>query len=304
MGRWLRRPSTRACRSPTHQARRGPRVRGGGTSGRRKRACHLASHRSGDDGPRRAPVSTFEWAMAPGRRKGDEHSHMPSRARCFASARVWRRSDPENFTFRQRSFHEPAPCSARSRVRSPPGPPERSSGMGSPAPRVVLAEARGRSQPFRARARREEAWMRRTHRKALAATFPVLIVSSLLSVAMVSPASGDERLDLSSDAAIVDYLGSIGIDAADAVWQRGLHNYAGPNCPGPGWSCVSANRPVVQITTPLGANQYHCTGPECIAVQSSGDDDGDDDGDNGDDDGDDGDDDGDDGDDGNVATCE
>jgi hypothetical protein len=143
--------------------------------------------------------------------------------------------------------------------------------------------------------------MGRTRRKALAAAFPVLIVASLLSVAMVSPASGDERLDLSSDAAIVDYLGSIGVDLDDVVWQRGLHNYAGPNCPGPGWSCVSANRPVVQITTPLGANQYHCTGPECIAVQSSGDDDGDDDGDNGDDDGDDGDDDGDDG---NVATCE
>jgi hypothetical protein len=150
--------------------------------------------------------------------------------------------------------------------------------------------------------------MRRTRRKALAATFPVLIVASLLSVAMVSPASGDDRLDLSSDAAIVDYLESIGIDAADAVWQRGLRNYAGPSCPGPDWNCVPADAPIVQIAAPLGTNQFHCTGTECVVVQvaSSDDDDGDDDdgdnGDNGDNgDGDNGDDDGDDG---NVATCE
>jgi hypothetical protein len=137
--------------------------------------------------------------------------------------------------------------------------------------------------------------MRRSRKKSAAAILPVLVVASLLSVvtAASSPASGDGGVDLSSDAAIVQYLRSIGVDLVDVVWQRGFRNYAGPNCPGPGWNCVRANRPVVQITTPLGTNQYHCTGPECIAVQSERDDDDDDD-------------DGDDEDDGdkNVATCE
>jgi hypothetical protein len=152
--------------------------------------------------------------------------------------------------------------------------------------------------------------MRRTRRKALAATFPVLIVATLLSATMASTASSDPDLDLSSDAAIVDYLGSIGIDPADAVWQRGLRNYAGPSCPGPDWNCVPANAPIVQIAAPLGTNQFHCTGPDCVVVQVASDDDGDDDdgddddGDNGDGDNGDGDDGDDDGDDGNVATCE
>jgi hypothetical protein len=137
--------------------------------------------------------------------------------------------------------------------------------------------------------------MRRTRKRAAAGIVPVLVVASLLSVvtAASSPASSDEGVDLSSDAAIVRYLQSIGVDLADVVWQRGLRNYAGPSCPGPGWNCVPANRPVVQITTPLGANQYHCTGRECVAVQAERDDDEDDD-------------DGDDEDNGdkNVATCE
>jgi len=137
--------------------------------------------------------------------------------------------------------------------------------------------------------------MRRTRKRAAAGIVPVLVVASLLSVvtAASSPASGDGGVDLSSDAAIVQYLQSIGVDLVDVVWQRGLRNYAGPNCPGPGWNCVPANRPVVQITSPLGANQYHCTGRECIAVQAERDDDEDDD-------------DGDDEDNGdkNVATCE
>jgi hypothetical protein len=109
--------------------------------------------------------------------------------------------------------------------------------------------------------------MRRTRRKALAATFPVLIVATLFSATMASTASGEPDLDLSSDAAIVDYLGSIGIDPADVVWQRGLRNYAGPTCPGPGWNCVQANKPIVQITTPLGMNMFSCTALECIVVQ-------------------------------------
>jgi hypothetical protein len=60
---------------------------------------------------------------------------------------------------------------------------------------------------------------------------------------------GRASMDLSGRAGTNGYLTSSGLAWSDAVVQRGLRNYAGPNCPGPGWNCTSTGAPVVQIAT-------------------------------------------------------
>jgi hypothetical protein len=56
-----------------------------------------------------------------------------------------------------------------------------------------------------------------------------------------------KKIDLSSPAAIDAYLRSIGVDPATVVKQDGLKNYAGPSCPGAGWTCTTSTR-VVQVS--------------------------------------------------------
>jgi len=51
---------------------------------------------------------------------------------------------------------------------------------------------------------------------------------------------------LSTRAGVVQYLTSLGVDPRGIVVQRGSHNYAGPSCPGRGWTCTTAKR-VLQI---------------------------------------------------------
>lgn len=83
----------------------------------------------------------------------------------------------------------------------------------------------------------------------------------------------------SSKAVITKYLVSVGLDARGIVVQRGAHNYAGPNCPGRGWTCTTAKR-VLQIAAKGSDNQFECTastGPgssssppnDCTIVQVS-----------------------------------
>jgi hypothetical protein len=55
----------------------------------------------------------------------------------------------------------------------------------------------------------------------------------------------------------VSYLTSLGIDPAGVVIQRGVLNYAGPSCPGTGWTCTTATK-VVQVAQPGGQNQVAC----------------------------------------------
>ena len=76
--------------------------------------------------------------------------------------------------------------------------------------------------------------------------------------AAAAPASPSARgLDLSTPASIAAYLASKGVDPATVVWQAGAQNYAGPNCPGIGWTCTtSAN--VVQIAQAGGQNKFEC----------------------------------------------
>jgi hypothetical protein len=101
----------------------------------------------------------------------------------------------------------------------------------------------------------------------------VALVGAVALLALGSPAtasaSGDP--DLSTRAGIEQYLLSIGADPARAVWQVGLLNYAGPNCPGAGWTCTTATeRPIVQIALNGGMNEVDCTpdARDCKAVQA------------------------------------
>ena len=54
------------------------------------------------------------------------------------------------------------------------------------------------------------------------------------------------------------YLSSIGVNPSGFVVQRGHRNYAGPKCPGKGWTCTKAHR-VLQFTTAGGVNSVGCT---------------------------------------------
>ena len=97
---------------------------------------------------------------------------------------------------------------------------------------------------------------------------PVTVVSAMttvltiagLAMATIVPSAGTAaprlpKVDLSTDAAVHNYLRSVGIDPATAVIQRGLNNYAGPRCPGVGWTCTTATS-VVQIASGSGTNIY------------------------------------------------
>jgi hypothetical protein len=108
--------------------------------------------------------------------------------------------------------------------------------------------------------------MKRSPRQVGLVAGTVLALTIALTVATASTASADPP-DLSSDQAINAYLVSIGVDPAEAVWQRGLKNYAGPSCPGTTWNCVRANIPIVQIAAPGGTNLFYCTGLDCLVVQ-------------------------------------
>jgi hypothetical protein len=105
-------------------------------------------------------------------------------------------------------------------------------------------------------------------RVALAVSTALTLAAALL-VGTASAAGANPLPDLSTRAAIEQYLVSVGVDPADAVWQTGLKNYAGPSCPGLGWNCARANKPIVQIAAPLGTNLFACGGVDCVVVQTA-----------------------------------
>jgi hypothetical protein len=75
------------------------------------------------------------------------------------------------------------------------------------------------------------------------------------------------RIDVSSRSAIVHYLRSIHVNPKGFVVQRGLHNYAGPRCPGTRWSCTRTTHPVVQVAPAEGRNRFSCVTARCAVVQ-------------------------------------
>jgi hypothetical protein len=85
--------------------------------------------------------------------------------------------------------------------------------------------------------------------------------------------AGAAKFDLSTRTGVVRYLASVGLRSHGFVIQRGHRNYAGPSCPGKGWTCTRSTR-VVQVTTRQGdVNRYEYSAPEapgspCGTVQS------------------------------------
>jgi hypothetical protein len=83
------------------------------------------------------------------------------------------------------------------------------------------------------------------------------IMGALCAVAVLTGSVGAgaartptrHAIDLSTNAAVKQYLRSLGISPRGVVIQRGARNYAGPQCPGKGWNCTRSQR-VVQIATP------------------------------------------------------
>ena len=78
------------------------------------------------------------------------------------------------------------------------------------------------------------------------------------------------RIDVSTRAAAVQYLRSIHVNPTGVVIQRGVRNYAGPSCPGSGWSCTTTTHPVVQVAAAGGKNTFSCGTASCAVVQVAG----------------------------------
>ena len=99
-------------------------------------------------------------------------------------------------------------------------------------------------------------------------------------------AAAAAQVNLSTAAGVRTYLRSLGLDPASVVVQRGQRNYAGPKCPGRGWTCTTAAR-VLQVARGDdeddddeggGSNRFECTPSSggsatppnsCVIVQSS-----------------------------------
>jgi hypothetical protein len=110
-------------------------------------------------------------------------------------------------------------------------------------------------------------------RTRLRAVCGALVVSASLILMVGGTASGaaSTGVDLSTATAIKSYLQSIGVDPASVTWQGGLKNYAGPSCPGVGWTCTRSTK-VVQIAKAGGQNTTECSGkPAATTTVNQGD---------------------------------
>src|SRR5262249_40319967 len=106
----------------------------------------------------------------------------------------------------------------------------------------------------------------------------VFATAAALTTSAGATNRGSAKIDLSTRGGVAVYLASQGISMHGVVIQRGARNYAGPNCPGKGWTCTTAKR-VVQIAKASGSgngNSFVCaassgtptTGPNsCQIVQ-------------------------------------
>lgn len=74
--------------------------------------------------------------------------------------------------------------------------------------------------------------------------------------------------DLSTRQAVNTYLRSLGVNPVGVVVQRGMRNYAGPYCPGQGWTCTKATR-VLQIAKVGGNNTVDCPGGDQTGSDST-----------------------------------
>src|SRR5438552_2630646 len=92
---------------------------------------------------------------------------------------------------------------------------------------------------------------------------PLALAAATALVVLTGAGAAANSPSASSPKSIDSYLRSIGVNPASMVWQRGARNYAGPNCPGKGWTCTKATR-VVQIAADDGENRVDCTGTQPV----------------------------------------
>jgi hypothetical protein len=85
----------------------------------------------------------------------------------------------------------------------------------------------------------------------------ISVTATLIGSAGAGTGASGPTVDLSTNQAVTNYLTSLGIDPAGVVIQRGAKNYAGPRCPGIGWTCTTSTR-VVQVAQAGGQNQVAC----------------------------------------------
>jgi hypothetical protein len=85
----------------------------------------------------------------------------------------------------------------------------------------------------------------------------IFVAATLIASAGAGTGASAPTVDLSTDQAVMNYLTSLGINSSGVVIQRGALNYAGPNCPGSGWTCTTSTK-VVQVAQPGGQNQVDC----------------------------------------------
>ncbi len=97
----------------------------------------------------------------------------------------------------------------------------------------------------------------------------VIVGAVLVSVsgAATTKAQTATKIDVSTRAAVVQYLRSIHINPKGVVIQRGHRNYAGARCPGKGWTCAKTKHTVVQIAKRGGQNRFACGTAKCVVVQ-------------------------------------
>jgi hypothetical protein len=77
------------------------------------------------------------------------------------------------------------------------------------------------------------------------------------------------RLAILAGALTALALGAAPALASDPlVVQTGARNYAGPSCPGFGWTCTTSGN-VIQTATPGGRNVFACTADACTVTQTA-----------------------------------
>jgi hypothetical protein len=104
----------------------------------------------------------------------------------------------------------------------------------------------------------------------------VLAVTGVAAVSAGGASAWIASENAAARQAIEADLAARGIDPATVVWQDGVRNYAGPNCPGRGWTCTESTRVVqsnqvaqnVAECGPGGVATSTASSDECVIVQT------------------------------------
>jgi hypothetical protein len=92
-----------------------------------------------------------------------------------------------------------------------------------------------------------------------AAVFVAFALVATAGAARGLQGSHHRQFHFKTPAAVLKYLRAQGVNVRGVVVQRGLHNYAGPNCPGKRWNCTKARRVIQFATTATASNSFVCS---------------------------------------------